>query len=116
MATWPATLPPLTEVLSYAEVLGEGALRTPMDEGSDKVRALPNPEPDVIQEQQSLTLAQTLLLDTFYLTTLSNGTQSFDTTHPRIGTSVKLRFRRRPSPTYLSGIYWTTNLELEVLP
>lgn len=116
MAVWPPSLPAFNQFDHFIEILADRTLRTTMEEGPDKTRALPNARTDRIQGTKTFTTAETAILDTFYKTTLVGGSLSFDDTHPRTGNGVTFKFVGPPSYPWLGGDLWNCNLELEILP
>ena len=100
MATivWPTTLPRALRADSYTEVLAEGTIRTEMDEGPAKVRALPTRDYDKVSGNILVTIAQWALLRDFYKVTTKGGVLPFEwvemTDH---SITVDYRFTEPPS-------------------
>ena len=63
-----------------------------------------------------MTTAQVATFDTFFVTTLTDGTISFTWTHPRTGAGATLRFVEPPVYVPVGGDYWKAVIKLEILP
>ena len=113
--TWPVTLPTAVEG-NYRESPPDNLLRSSMDVGPDKVRQRSTAGPRPISWEMLMTGAQTATFDTFYVTTLANGSLTFNFTMPRTGNSAELRFSAPPSYNYLGGDYWSVSMQMEILP
>lgn len=115
MVAWPGSL----EQRQFTGVIEErqqAALRSSMDSGAPKVRRLFTAALRFIDIPMVFTAAQRATFDTFFITTLNEGTISFDWTDPVDDTTtVSFRFRNPPKMTKIGG-EWRTILNLEVLP
>lgn len=118
MAAWPGTLPQLVGWSGYQRRIQDTRIRTNMDAGPPKVRSRFTARVD----QQDLpvvhfTKAQWVLLDTFYTTTLAQGTLPFDMTDPLTNTTKSFRFVKPPVFGQMLGPDTIpVTLPLEVLP
>ena len=63
-----------------------------------------------------LTTAQVATLETFYITTLNGGADTFTLNHPRTAVSSTWRFVEPPSYTRVPPDHYHANLKLEILP
>jgi len=111
--TWPVGVPNLYQANNWMEEKAQLFLLQETDGGVPKSRPHPNPKPAQVTFHQILTRAETKLVDTFYETTLDNGTLPFDTTDPREEVIKTFRIKEPPVHKSLSGgILWTTNYVL----
>tara|TARA_Y100000114_G_C11702584_1_gene299185 strand:+ start:78 stop:443 length:366 start_codon:yes stop_codon:yes gene_type:complete len=121
MTSWPASLPQ-TVLASATRTRQAGKIRSGMDTGAPKQRqrftaTVKNYDVEII-----VTGAQLATFDTFYKTTINNGTDSFTWTDPFTGASATLRFREEPSETVIKPDSTANNrlfkisLPLEELP
>lgn len=118
MAVWPGTLPQNVSWQGYARRIVDSRVRTQMDAGPAKMR--PRYRAAIIEHDtpiQYFTKAQWVLLETFYSTTLLNGTMPFDWLDPVTGATVSFRFK---TPPQLGGMLGPdtipVTLNLEVMP
>ena len=114
MATWPLTNYVLID--GYSENPPNNAIRSEMDEGPPKTRRMSIAARRPITVQKHLNKSQVAILDTFYDTTLVNGTIEFDWVHPRTGSSVEMMFTEPPVYESLGGTSWMVSMKLEILP
>lgn len=118
MAVWPVTLPQVVSWQGYARRIQDTRIRSQVASGPPKVRSRFTARVD----QQDLpvvyfTKAQWVLLDTFYTTTLDNGTDPFDWTDPITGTTKSFRFVSPPEfGAMLGPDTIPVTLKVEVLP
>ena len=118
MPVWPVTLPQTVSWQGYARRIQDTRLRTNMDAGPPKVRskyraAIVEHDIPVVY----LTKAHWVLLETFYNTTLINGTLPFDWTDPITGSTVSFRFKSPPVfGSMLGPDTIPVTLPVEVLP
>ena len=118
--TWPTAGGfPQSVQKGYTENHGANILRSPMDSGPAKQRWRGN---------RPSTLSVSFILNTQQVTTLENfitnnlrGTRRFLFPHPRTNQQVEVRIVPQGSGDlyqlqYLAPGYWTTQLNLEVLP
>lgn len=117
MPTWPGSLPAAPQGDSYQEQAPNTVVRSPMDAGPQKVRRRFTAGVRPFTFTWLLTKAQVATLDTFYNSTLSGGSLTFDgLNHPRTGTATTWRFTMPPTYTYLGPDAWKAITPLEVLP
>ena len=118
MAVWPGTLPQVVSWQGYARRLQDTRLRTAMDAGPPKVRS--KYTATIVEQDLPVvffTKAQWVLLETFYVTTLLQGTQTFEWTDPITGVTVNYRFKAPPIfGAMLGPDTIPVTLPLEVLP
>ena len=120
MATWPGTLPALTFPVELTP--SDPRIRSEVASGPAKVRTRFTRPTPVAVPPMPLTKAQHDTLETFFVTTLSEGTATFDHDHPITGTTLSFRFVDRPSyraldpnPTAANRRWWAS-FSLEILP
>lgn len=118
MSTWPATLPdPLVD--GHSEPFADVRVVSEMEEGPAKVRAWGTNNAYVLPLVYLMTSTQLSTLRTFYETTTSHGTTTFDFTHPRTSATVTARFApKAPPPAAVphGPSRWRVSLSLEVIP
>jgi hypothetical protein len=119
MPSWPSSLPHLNAGLK--DQRGSGFLRTPMDMGPAKMRRRYSAVPRFLTGSMVFTAAQRAAFDTFYSTTLEEGSAEFTFEDPVDFSEKTVRFAQEPSFTALSGdangvTYWNVSISLEVLP
>ena len=118
MPIWPLTLPQEQSWQGYARRLQDTRLRTPMDAGPPKLRS--KYRAHIVEHDIPVlyfTKAQWVLLETFYVTTLQQGTQTFEWTDPISGVAVNYRFKAPPTfGAMLGPDTIPVTLPLEVLP
>ncbi len=115
MAAWPAGL----QQKGFAGIVEErqqAVLRSAMDSGAPKVRKIFTAAVRNIDIPVVFTMAQRATFDTFFITTLAEGSISFTWTDPADDTTtITFRFKNPPSMTKIGGEFKTV-LNLEVLP
>lgn len=116
MSSWPETLPALPLQEGFTETLKDVVLRTQTDIGPAKTRARYTAGVETYSMQFLLTLTEKGYLNTFYLTTLVNGSLSFTWTNPSSGVSGTFRFLGPPSYGAPVGSHIYATLQLELLP
>ncbi len=117
MATWPVTIPALSEFLegTYYEETPNNVIRTQMDVGPAKTRQRSTCAPRNLGGILYMTAAQVATHDTFFVTTTNHGADSWDATAPRIGGSENFRYLKPPTYKAIGGGYHVA-LQLEMLP
>lgn len=116
MASWPSTLPQRPLADGYVERPRSVTIRTDMDVGPPKVRRRYTAEIRDYALRLLLTTVQVATLETFYITTLSHGSLTFDWVHPRTQVAATFRMVNRPGYEQAGPGYWYTDLALEELP
>lgn len=114
MASWPTLPAPL--INTFRESVPESTIRSQTDKGPAKVRRRSTAMPRPVQFTLMLTPAQVATLDAFHETTTVGGSQEFDYTHPRTGSTVSARFTSPPSYSDVNGINYRASIELEIIP
>lgn len=119
MATWPSTIP--FPKLGWTERRQQGFIRTPMDTGPAKVRRRFSAVSSEMETTVGLTAAQRATFDTFYATTLSEGSGEFTADDKVDGSTATYRFVAPPefSHRHSNGTQTTVYevvLRLEKLP
>lgn len=114
MPTFPTL--PNPRASTYSEETPDVLIRTQMDAGVAKVRPRFSSGVTMIKYHLFLSAAQVTTLDTFYRTTVSNGSLTFDYTHPRTAASVTARFVKPPNYVVNDHGYYSADIEIEVLP
>lgn len=115
MAVWPSSIAQVVVPGTYQETPPNNLLRTQMDAGPPKVRRRYTAGVRPISFSIPVTKTDTETLDVFYVTTLKDGEQPFDWTHPRTGVATTFKFRREPTYTDFGAIFYA-RLDLEILP
>jgi len=116
MAVWPNTLPAIPLVEGFKEAAPDTSIRTQMDTGPARIRPRYTAGVRPIAGKISCDKTQVATVDTFYLTTLLQGSQSFDWAHPRTGVTVSFRFTKPPTYEPAHKDRWTVTLDLEIMP
>ena len=117
MASWPGTIPALTEFLAdtYTEITPSNVIRTQMDVGPAKTRQRGTAAPRFIKGTLYMTTTQVADHDTFFVTTTNHGSDAWTATAPR--TEVTKTFRYMEPPQYKAvGQGYHVSLHLEILP
>jgi len=115
MASWPSLLPQIA-LDDYQESTEAVTLRSSVDVGPPKLRPRYTAEITRFRFSLILSKAQVATLETFYSATVNYGSEPFDWIHQRTKAAASLRFVGRPTYSNAGGIYWRTELDLEVLP
>lgn len=116
MATWPSSLPDYPEIDGYQESKQDGAVRTQMDAGPPKQRRRFSATITEFDAVFLLDDSEIDTLETFYETTLEEGTLSFDWTHPRKGTTQLFEFRGPYQVSAIGADLFRVTCPLRVLP
>jgi hypothetical protein len=85
-----------------------------MDAGEDFVRPRFTAVLDLHSGDMRLTTAQRATLETFFKTTLIQGSQWFDWSHQITGVAAEYRFLGPPTFRPLSGTDWQVEMQFEV--
>ena len=120
MSNWPAGLPQQF-FMGTTQADQESRLISQMDAGPASIRKRFTAFTQNVDAPIVLTGAEKATFDTFYRTTINQGTDSFTWTDPTDDTSATLRFRSAPTWTAISGgspsvRLWQATLALEILP
>ena len=120
MSNWPASLP---QQYFLGTDIGddESRLISAMDAGPALIRNRFTAITKTVNSPIGLTGTQKATFDTFYRTTLNNGTDSFTWTNPVDDSSVSIRFKAPPKwqavrPGTPAQRLWRSVLTLEILP
>lgn len=120
MAVWPTSLPDIS--LALTETRQDAAVRTPMDAGPMKMRRRFSAASRYVAGSVILDNTQRATFDTFFETTIEEGSLPFDMDDPRDGTTQEWRFTAPPSFVARKGngsnvvTLWVATLALEILP
>lgn len=112
---WGGPKPLIENNHNWKETIPSGTIETEMDEGPPKIRRDGNPGSAIVSFSQIMTKAETVLLDTYYVTTLNYGTTVITDTHPRTDLSFNFRLRR-PTYTHLGADEFEASMELVIVP
>lgn len=115
MASWPATLPTYPLIEGGQETYGNNIIRTQTDVGPAKIRRRMTNAPSRFVMNFILSSTQMGYFDTFYHTTVSDGSVSFTMNNPRTGTCSTLRFFDVPVAVPLGNGYHRLTFTVEVL-
>lgn len=116
MPTWPTTLPQILEQRSYREGMPDNVLRTSVDAGPEKRRRRFTAAPRPLAGTIRMTGMELQQFETFFRTTLADGTLAFDFPHPRTQATLSVVFASPPSWTNAGGDYYDVTLPLEIQP
>ena len=116
MADWPASLPSLPLADSYSETTTSGKIHSQMSVGPGKVRRRSTAVTRTFSLVYLLDATQKAAFETFYQTTLSGGTLSFNWTRPDTGATVTARFGPSEPAYSLAGLDFYASMDIEVLP
>ncbi len=114
MESWPGTLPSLPLQDGFSVSRPDGILRSADGEPRIVRRRTAN-IPVTEQLSYRLTLAQKVILDYFYLTTLYMGSDPFSGTDPATGSAAVFRFVG-PPVCVKRGVELDVTIVVEVLP
>lgn len=112
---WPSTLPSSPLVAGYNRSLTDTRLRTQNQSGADKMRNRYTAAVENVTEPYVLTVEQKEALETFYKSSLKNGSLRFIKREPESGNDREYRFVS-PLTFTKAGIYYTITLNLEIMP
>lgn len=121
MALWPLSLPQYFE-LGVQDTRQQGFIRSQTDTGPYKQRKRFTATARFLSGSMLLTGAQRATFETFYKTTISEGTDAFDFVDPSTFATVSARFVQPPSLSGVAGgdtattVQWRMDIMLEVLP
>ena len=120
MAAWPVSLPQNIEI-NVKDVRQKGFIRTPMSAGPVKQRKRFSATSRAISGTMHLTAAQRVTFETFYVTTINEGSDEFDFIDPSDGSTQSFRFIESPQFTGIvggssGGDLWVLSLQIERLP
>ena len=115
MAVWPSTLPQNFEPESFQLTYGKNVVRSQMSQGPPKSRRKATSAPQLVKGSMQLTSAQFTTFNTFFKTTLFDGADPFDWTHPVDGGAESIQFTTEPIITSAGGTNYNLDMELEIL-
>ena len=104
MVAWPSGLPQEVAGDNYVEAVPNNAIRSLTEVGPAKVRKRSTSAVRPFVVMVPMSEADIDTLDTFFVTTLSDGTIPFTWTHPRTGAAATFRFINPPQYKYKSGL------------
>lgn len=126
MANWPATIFDFTVMKDMTLASGVGYRTTQTDTGHRRTHRVSTVPRDQLTASAQLTSADCETLNTFYKTTLKEGTVAFDHVHPFTGSAQSYRFTAPPQyrhlPTSPVGLqrspnrWFTVGISLELVP
>lgn len=117
MATWPVTLPQAPRISGISEEIADGTVRTEMDAGAAKVRRRFTAVPHIWRGVSFImTTAQVETFETFYKTTLLNGSLEFEWTNPRTEATDNWRFLSAPKYVPAGNGKFIVTMDLEKMP
>jgi hypothetical protein len=122
MAAYPASLPQQA-FLRAKDERQAGVLRSQMDSGAPKTRKLFTAVIRNIEIAMTLNGSQRATFDTFFITTINDGADSFTILDPLDDGTITVRFKKPPVWSLISGSgpavadrLWRTTYFLEELP
>ena len=113
---WPASLPQYLMEQGYQEKFRDNRILTPMDVGPPKVRRRGTSAMAPISGQEKLTATQLETLRTYFETTLNDGTDEVEWTHPTKGGTVYMIFAAPPEIEPAGGANYFVSLSFWVKP
>lgn len=116
MADWPTSLPSLPIADSYAETTTSGKVFSRMSVGPGKIRRRSTAITRMFSLVYLLDATQKAAFETFYHTTLAEGSMSFGWTRPDTGAAVTARFGQAEPAFSLAGIDFYMSADIEVMP
>ena len=121
MVDWPSSLANVLRLTGITDQRGKTKIRSEVDSGPALVRRRYRSAVRNISIPVTLTNAERVLFDAFYITDLVEGTLSFNWSDPVSGSTVAMRFRGEDAPAFTSKEggnqkTWQATLELEILP
>lgn len=118
MDTWPVGLQQALNSASFEVKYGSTTVRSEMDVGPAKVRSRFTDAVDTYSCSIFLDYAEKTTLDTFFRTTLNNGTNQFLFDEPFTGTPTAFRFVEPPSirPVGSGGRTFIVSMTWEKMP
>ncbi len=121
MDTWPATLPQRLSADTAVQD-DESRASTDMDTGPASVRNRFTAITQTVKGSMVITGAQLTTFNTFFRTTIKNGSLSFNWIHPFTESAAVIRFKSKPqwacikpAPSVDNRLY-QASLELEIQP
>ncbi len=120
LPAWPGGLPQ-NQFKGVADERQKGAIRTAMDAGPAKIRRRFSAVVRAINTSLMMTGTQRQTLNTFFITTLAEGSTPFTWTDPVDDTTQNFRFTAPPKFALQQGgttglRIWRADLMLEILP
>lgn len=115
MAVWPVELPQALQ-LGFAEERQPNVIRTQTDTGPAKLRRRATAAVVAVSGQLHVSDAQLTVLETFFRTTLLDGSLTFDWEMPSTGVAAVCRFMAPPRKIGVSKGATQVSIEIEVLP
>ena len=116
MPAWPGSLPTEPLVKGYQEGREDTKIRSPMDYGPAKVRRRTTAAVTKFVAGFILDDTDLATFETFYITTLNDGSLSFTWTHPRTGAAITVRFVKSYSIEAVGNSLYKAAAEMEILP
>jgi hypothetical protein len=123
MPAYPATLPQYPVDGGFNDERQQAFIKSQMDSGAPKKRKVFTAAIRNWQWTTILNGTQRATFDTFYITTINEGTDSFTIPDPVDGETITVRFTKSPSWSVIQGSgdtisnrYWRATFNLEILP
>ena len=116
MSSWPNDIPQLPLQEGFTETPKNVVIRTQTDTGPAKTRSRYTAGVKTYSMQFLLTAAEQTSLNTFFDTTLVNGSLSFTYVNPAGGASGTFRFLGPPVYGAPQGLHIMASLQMELLP
>lgn len=116
MATWPGSLPQRPLLDGFSSTFQDGTLRPEVDSGPSLTRPRFSAVSEYISARMVLTTTQRTTLETFYHTTLVEGSDTITWVHPVDGSAITAKFMKPPAYRALSADRWEVVLSYEILP
>lgn len=114
--SFPGTLQQLLNEAGFTQQLGNTSIRSDMETGLAKVRQRYTKPVDTFNCTIDLERDDYNTLITFYRTTLSGGTKTFNYNHPMTGIQSEFRFTQPPNMKPKGGLWFTVSMVWEEIP
>jgi len=113
---FPSELQQLLNEEGFSQKLGDTSIRSDVDTGLAKVRQRFTKPVDTFSCTIDLERDDYSTLITFYRTTLSGGTKTFNYDHPITGSVSEFRFTGPPTMSPKGGLWFRVNMQWEEIP
>lgn len=114
--TFPSSLQQKLNEQGFSQTLGDTAIRSKVETGLAKTRQRYTKAVDVFSCNIDMTVSEYNTLVTFYRTTLSGGTKTFNYDHPFTGLESEFRFIKPPSMKPKGGLWVNITMNWEEIP
>lgn len=113
---WPVTLPVYFQEDDFQETTPDNVLNSQPDVGPPKSRPRSTSAPTILTGSLVVTTSQSLIFDTFCVSTLASRSLPFSMTHPRTGVTVDTRIISPPVYTPYGISHWRVTCKFYFYP